>query len=194
MFYVEDGQDEMIDIQDHQMKLDEVEVDVRSLLSLEDAELLDEIEYLNKDSVRKFQFDYEKSVCLVDKYPEAAVLDSPNELQQGVAFAPGEGKVPENILMTDKWDIDAFPMKHPDGKNGMHADRERKLSDQYYIVQRLRNHDTRFANDPSYTFACAAYLEKKQLQRNVNISFLIIPENDLRHNVFYNQTIIFDYP
>ena len=63
-------------------------------------------------------------------------------------------------------------MKHPDGKNGMHADRERKLSDQYYIVQRLRNHDTRFANDPSYTFACAAYLEKKQLQRNVNISFL----------------------
>ena len=30
-------------------------------------------EYKKKDSIRKFQFDYDTSVCLVDKYPEAAV-------------------------------------------------------------------------------------------------------------------------
>ena len=73
--------------------------------------------------------------------------------------------------MTKNWDIEVFPMKHPDGKNGLDQKRERKLSDQYYFVQRLRNKDERFSSDPAYTFASAAYLEKKQLQRNINVSF-----------------------
>ena len=58
-----------------------------------------------------------------------------------ILFAPGEGKVPESFLNSDNWDIKAFPMKHPDGKNGLHQDRPKKLSDQYYFVQRLRNKD-----------------------------------------------------
>ena len=164
VFYVED---EILDIEDHFKAAEDSIQDVRKLLSEEDKELLDEIEYIKMDPVRKYQFDYDRSVCLVDKFPEAAVPDKVQE----IAFAPGEGKIPENILMTDNWDIDAFPMKHPDGKNGMYQERERKLSDQYYIVQRLRNKDSRFSDDPSYSFACASYLEKKQLQRNVNISF-----------------------
>ena len=65
--------------------------------------------------------------------------------------------------MTENWDIDAFPMKHPDGKNGLQHKRDSKLSDQYYFVQRLRNKDHRFATDPAYKFAAGAYLEKKQL-------------------------------
>ena len=73
--------------------------------------------------------------------------------------------------MTKNWDIEAFPMKHPDGKNGLHQERERKLTEQYYFVQRLRNRDTRFSSDSSYKFAAAAYLEKKQLQKNINVSF-----------------------
>ena len=166
VFYVENGEEEIVDLQDHFVKGEDL--DVRMLLSEEDKELLDEIEYVKKDPIRKFQFDYDKSVCLVDKFPEAAISDNPKE----VSFAPGEGKVPENILMTDDWDIDAFPIKHPDGKNRIHQNRDRKLSDQYYMVQRLRNNDSRFASDPSYAFACAAYLEKKQLQRNVNVSFM----------------------
>ena len=79
--------------------------------------------------------------------------------------------MPENILMTKSWDAKAFPMKHPDGLNGLHQERERKLSEQYYFVQRLRNKDDRFAKDPSYIFAAQAYLEKKQLQKNINVSF-----------------------
>ena len=53
----------------------------------------------------------------------------------------------------------------------MHKERERRLTDQYHFVQRLRNKDTRFSSDLSYLFAAAAYLEKKQLQRNINVSF-----------------------
>ena len=128
----------------------------------------EEVVYKKKDVIRKHQFDYDASVCLVDKYPEAAVTeDGCNQ----VSFAPGEGKVPENILNSKNWDIQAFPMKHPDGENGLHQERSRKMSDQYYFVQRLRNKDTRFSTDPAYVFAAAAFLEKKQLQRNVNVSF-----------------------
>ena len=44
---------------------------------------------------------------------------------------------------------------------------------EYYFVQRLRNRDKRFSSDSSYKFAAAAYLEKKQLQKNKNVSFNI---------------------
>ena len=103
---------------------------------------------------------------LVDKFPEANVKE---ELADSISFAPGEGKTPENILQTKNW---AFPMKHPDGKNGIDQERNTMLTDQYYFVQRLRNADSRFSEDPAYFFAAAAYLEKKQLQSNINNSFL----------------------
>ena len=115
------------------------------------------------DPARKFQFEYDKSVFMVDKYPEAAVPEGSEG--KCLSFAPGEGKIPENILMTDNWDVDAFPLKHPDGKNGLHQKREQKLSDQYYFVQRLRNKDQRFAIDPAYKFAAGAYLEKNSYKR-----------------------------
>ena len=136
-----------------------------------DESEVDEINCMKNDPTRKFQFDYDKSVCMVDKFPEAAADDGQRKDNESLSFAPGEGKVPENILMTQNWDIDAFPMKHPDGRSGLHQSRERKLSDQYYFVQRIRNKDERFSSDPAYTFASAAYLEKKQLQRNINVSF-----------------------
>ena len=108
---------------------------------------------------------------MVDKFPEAIADDGQAKEINNVSFAPGEGKVPENILMTKNWDIDAFPMKHPDGKNGLDQQRERKLSDQYYFVQRLRNKDDRFSSDPAYTFASAAYLEKKTITEKYQCFF-----------------------
>ena len=125
----------------------------------------------DEEYIRKFQFDYDTSVCLVDKYPEAALKEPASNGGKDISFAPGEGKIPENILTTKNWDRDAFPMKHPDGKHNLHQSRDRKLTDQYYFVQRLRNKDTRFSSDPAYIFAAAAYLEKKQLQSNIKISY-----------------------
>ena len=93
-------------------------------------------EYVKKDVIRKFQFDYDKSVCLVDKHPEAAVSEEITSQEENqISFAPGEGKVPESILNSENWDTKGFPMKHPDGKNGLHQQRPKKLSDQYYFVQ-----------------------------------------------------------
>ena len=44
--------------------------------------------------------------------------------QQHLSFAPGEGKLPENILSSEKWDALAFAMKYPDGKNNLHQKTE----------------------------------------------------------------------
>ena len=141
----------------------------------EDPQSGDEEEYHKKhDVIRKFQFDYDKSVCMTERFPEAAIEDplSTSSNSDQYTFAPGEGKIPENILQTADWDALAFPMKHPDGKNNLHQERIKKLTEQYYFVQRLRNKDNRFSEDPAYIFAAASYIEKKQLQKNVNVSFL----------------------
>ena len=45
-----------------------------------------------------------------------------------------------------------------------------KLTDQNYFIQRILNKDQRFAKSPPYIYAAVAYLEKKQLQSNINIS------------------------
>ena len=62
-----------------------------------------ETEYLEKDPVRKYQLsDYNKSLCMSNMYPEVAPENS-------IIVAPGEGKVPKNVLYDHDWDIKAFP-------------------------------------------------------------------------------------
>ena len=77
----------------------------------------------------------------------------------------------ENILMDDDWDIRAWPSLHPDGKFGLKYKRNIKITDQRYFLQRIRNADRRFEENPGYVFAAASYIEKKRLQENANISF-----------------------
>ena len=125
-----------------------------------------ETEYLKKDPVRKYQFDdYNKSLCMSNMYPEVAPENS-------VIVAPGEGKVPKNVLYDDDWDIKAFPhLNSPDGKYGLHHSRETRLMDQYYFVQRICNKEQIFARSPAYVYAAVAHTELKQIQRNVNLSY-----------------------
>ena len=134
----------------------------------------DEADYIKNDPVRKFQFDHNVSTCLTNKFPEMMLDDDGNECVQednDFAFAPGEGKVPKSILNDKDWDIKAWPSLHPDGKYGLHQERNTRLTDQKYFVQRIRNIDRRFEENPGYVFAAAAYIEKKRLQSNANISF-----------------------
>ena len=53
----------------------------------------------------------------------------------------------------------------------MEESRDVQLSEPNYITQRLMNVDTRFANDPAYNFAYAAYYEEKTMERNISLSF-----------------------
>ena len=66
----------------------------------------------------------------------------------------------------------AFPNLHPSGKNGLHETREVKnLTNQQYFEQRLKNKDNRFEQCTLYVFAITAYIEEKQLERNIGISY-----------------------
>ena len=88
------------------------------------------------------------------------------------SVAPGEGKQPTNILNEDDWDIKSFPGLHPDATMGLKEERKMKVTDQKYFEQRILNFDKRFANTAAYVFAAFAFIEKKQLERNINISFM----------------------
>ena len=136
-------------------------------LDSDDDDFRDEVEYITKDPVRKYQFDYNKSLCMAHKFPEIDATDPTKDVE----LAPGEGKIPNDIMREIDWDIKAFPYLHnPDGSNGKDQKRKTKLTDQNYFIQRVLNKDQRFARSPAYIYAAVAFLEKKQLQRNINIS------------------------
>ena len=65
------------------IEVDEVDED--------DKDEREEEEYKKKDPIRKFQYDYNKTTCMTNKFPES---DSSSALN----FAPAEGKIPTSIL------------------------------------------------------------------------------------------------
>ena len=48
-----------------------------------------------------FQFTYNKSLCKSNKYPEINAEDPTREIE----VAPGEGKIPKDIMREKDWDI-----------------------------------------------------------------------------------------
>ena len=112
-------------------------------------------DYEKLDAVKKWQFEYNKSTCFSNNYPEINFKD--NEDANQISIAPGEGKNPSNILQETDWDLKSFPCLLPDGNNSLHSDRERKLSEQDYFTQRIMNKDLRFSTNPAYIFAAVAY-------------------------------------
>ena len=163
---------DMIPNKNHEAMNDEILVDITPEPDSDDDsdvddEVKDEKDYLTNDPVRKYQFTYNKSLCMSNKYPEINAVDPTKDIE----VAPGEGKTPSDIMRETDWDIKAFPHLHnPDGSNGKDEERKVRLSEQNYFIQRILNMDKRYANSPAYIYAAVAYLEKKQLQRNINIS------------------------
>ena len=127
----------------------------------------EEEEYRTKDPVRKWQFEYNKSTCFSNNYPEINFKENANDAHE---VAPGEGKTPSNVLQEIDWDIKSFPCLNPSGKNGLHEERKVNLTEQNYFQQRIMNTDQRFANNPAYVFAATGYIEKKQMESNLGIA------------------------
>ena len=133
----------------------------------EEKDLKEEIDYITNDPVRKYQFDYNQSLCMANRYPEIEIADPTKEIQ----IAPGEGKRPYDITREIDWDVKAFPHLHNlDGSNGKDAERMIKLTDQSYFIQRILNKDQRFARSAAYKYVAVAYIEKQQLQKNINLA------------------------
>ena len=127
-----------------------------------------ENEILMKDTVSKFQFDYNQNTCFGNDVPELVVNDNIND---NISIAPGEGKIPTSILQDEEWDMKSHPHLDPTGENNLNRKRKIKLSAQQFFEQRILNVNKKFANTASYVFAAVQYIENKQLTNNINISF-----------------------
>ena len=128
----------------------------------------EEEDYITNDPVAKNQFNYNRSTCFSHNHPEIDVEENSTD---PVQVAPGQGKLPKNMLQDEHFEVKSFPCLFPDGKNGKDEERKVKLPDQYYWQQRILNADRRCGNCPPYVFMAAAHTETKQLNRNINLSF-----------------------
>ena len=130
--------------------------------NITDDKLIDEIledEYEAKDSVKKFQFQYNNSIVMTDKFPEVSV-----------SVAPGEDQVPKKLLFDENWDVMAFPSLHNcDGSNGKDQEREICLTAQRYFVQRITNINSRFSKCSAYLYSAVGFLEEQRIHRNINL-------------------------
>ena len=138
----------------------------------------DELEYNENDAVRKWQYTQDDNVLMDNMFPENQINvhadDSPeiaNIENEGVSVAPGEGQMPTNILTEKDWDVKTFPHLFPNGKYGLHYNREQRLTNLQYFNQRLLNKDIRYSSSPCFVYAASTYIEKQQLERNINISY-----------------------
>ena len=136
----------------------------------DDLDMIDEEteEFLTNDAVAKFQFGYDRNTCFTNNVPEIGISETND---QCLSVAPGEGKVPTNILQDKDWDMRAFPVLDPTGENSLNCQRNVKLPVQQFFQERMFNINRRFANCPSFVFAAVQYLENKQLTGNINIAF-----------------------
>jgi len=104
---------------------------------------------------------------MANKYPEIEAVDATKDIE----LAPGEGKTPKDMMQEVDWDIKAFPhLDNMNGRNGKDEEHSVRLTDQNYFIQQILNKDQIFAKSPTFKYAAVAYLEKKQLQRNINIA------------------------
>ena len=85
-------------------------------------------------------------------------------------IAPGEGKIPTNLMREEHFDVKAFPKHHPSGNFGLHHSRKNKLSAKKYFNQRLLNCDERFSRDPCYVFTAAYFVERQAIESQIDIS------------------------
>ena len=160
------------------------------LYSCNDNEEVNSEKETNMDSIRKYQTTKQSATMMCNNFPEIGISEPTNtndtandnnsssdtdqnkQNTESHAIAPGEGKVPSNLMRDKNWDVNAFPSFHPSGKFGLHYTREKKLTPQQHFIQRLQNVNRRFSSHPPYVFAAQYYIERHQLEQNINISFL----------------------
>ena len=82
---------------------------------------------LLKDKERKDEIEYRTKFAMTNLYVSKSIPKYFFDDNYQFSMAPGEGKIPENILMSDNRDALSFPMKHPDGNNNLHQKRDIRL-------------------------------------------------------------------
>ena len=123
------------------------------------------------DIIARYQYKRNPSAVMANQHPEIMVKSSVTSTTSH-SIAPGEGKIPTNLMRESTWDVDAFPNLHPTGKFGIHYNRETKLPPWQYVLQRLYNVNRQFATSTTLLFASMYFLERHSLESQINISCL----------------------
>ena len=120
----------------------------------DDEDLKDELEYITKDPIRKYQLTYNKSLCMSHKYPEVNVEDPAKDVE----LAPDEGNFPKDIMLEKDWDVKAYPHLHnPDGSNGKDQERRVRLTDQnYFMYTAYCQQRSKICKEPSIYILCCS--------------------------------------
>jgi hypothetical protein len=142
----------------------------------------EEVQLKDNDVIQKFQYNYKENTCMVEKFPEALQTEGVLKRKSKISkenkqenqlhiIAQGEGKAAINLLTCIDYEIQAFPMLFPDGKNHLTQKRERYISMIMYFQQRLFNKDPRWRRHAHWLFAAALYKENTELLRNINLGY-----------------------
>ena len=133
-------------------------------------------------NITKYQIINDTS-CIVLNHPEVNIIvndsDVPKKVKikdsiagKDVILAPGEGVLPSNIMRESNFDEKGFPCLHPSGKYGLHFNRKYEITKQMYFQTRLCHYTGLFANNNDYVFMCQQYVERSQLESNIDITTL----------------------
>lgn len=68
------------------------------------------------------------------------------------------------------FDVEAFPIFFKTGKFGLNQERERKISASDFFLQRILNKDDRFRKSQKFLFTAVYYLERKQIESQIQMS------------------------
>ena len=121
-------------------------------------------------SVKNQQFDQPQHFVMADDHPDLRCVTLHSSRAKELHLAPGQGKIPTNLMRDDSWDVCGFPHLHPKGQFGLHHPREVKISAKSYFMQRLQNKNPQFRKNKSYLFAAMYFLERQQFEQRINLS------------------------
>ncbi|VDI77249.1 Hypothetical predicted protein [Mytilus galloprovincialis] len=86
------------------------------------------------------------------------------------SIAPGEGRLPTQILQDEDNEVLTFPHLFPTGEFGFDVKRDTKLTLRKYFIARLCNKDNRFATNIEYLFYAQFLTDFKQVSDSINIA------------------------
>ena len=93
----------------------------------------EEKDEMNKDTIRKHQFDHNRNTAMTNNYPEMFTDDNGRKVNGQLFFAPAEGNRPTNLQEEKDWDLKSWPALLPEGKFGLHQKRKARLTEQQYF-------------------------------------------------------------
>ena len=85
-------------------------------------------------------------------------------------FSKGQGQIPTNWIREENHDVIAFFELYPDGKGGVNAKRQIRISKTDFFSTKFLNWNKMYAKNSDYLFVCQQFLERHLLESNVSVA------------------------